>query len=123
MYLQRDTLLLAGVFENFRNTCIEVYELDPAHFLMVPGLAWQACLKKTKVKLELLTNLDMLLMVEERIRGGICHAVYKYAKANNTYMKNYDENEESLFLPYLDVNNLYGWAMSRDLPVGGFRWF
>ena len=123
MYLQRGTLLLAGLFENFRNMCIEVYELDPAHFLMVPGLAWQACLKKTKVKLELLTNLDMLLMVEEGIRGGICRAVYKHAKANNKYMKNYDENEESLFLPYLDVNNLYGWAMSQDLPVGGFKWF
>ena len=73
LYVQSDTLLLADVFENFRNTCLKVYELDPAHFLSLPGLAWQACLKKTNIKLELLTDYDMLLMVEEAIRGGICH--------------------------------------------------
>ena len=88
LYVQRDTLLLADVFENFRNMCIKVYELDPAHFLSLPGLAWQACLKNTNVKLELLTDYDMLLMVEERIRGGICHSIHRYAKANNKYMKN-----------------------------------
>ena len=71
LYVQSDTLLLADVFENFRNMCIKVYELDRAHFLSLPGLAWQACLKKTNVKLELLTDYDMLLMVEEGIRGGI----------------------------------------------------
>ena len=68
MYVQSDTLLLADVSENFRNMCIKVYELDPAHFLSAPGLAWQACLKKTKVNLELLTDADMLLMVEKGIR-------------------------------------------------------
>ena len=72
LYVQSDTLLLADVFEKFRNMCIKVYELDPAHFLSLPGLAWQACLKETSVKLQLLTDYDMLLMVEERIRGGIC---------------------------------------------------
>ena len=87
LYVQRDTLLLADVFENFRNMCIKVYELDPAHFLSLPGLAWQAFLKKTNVKLELLTDYDILLMVEERIRGGICHSIHRYAKANNKYMK------------------------------------
>ena len=65
LYVQSDTLLLADVFENCRNMCIKVYKLDPAHFLSAPGLAWQACLKKTEVKLELLTNVDMLLMVEK----------------------------------------------------------
>ena len=70
LYVQSDAILLADVFENFRNTCINVYELDPAHFLSAPGLAWQACLRKTKVKLELLTDVDMLLMLEEGIRGG-----------------------------------------------------
>ena len=64
LYIQSDTLLLADVFEKFRNTCIEIYELDPAHFLSAPGLAWQACLKKTEVNLELLTDVDMLLMIE-----------------------------------------------------------
>ena len=83
LYVQSDKLLLADVFENFRNMSIEVYELDPAHFLSAPGLAWQACLKKTEVKLELLTDVDMLLMVEKGIRGGICHAIYRHAKANN----------------------------------------
>ena len=102
--------------------CIKVYELDPAHFLNAPGLAWQACLKKTKVKLDFLTNVDMLLMVEEGIRGGMCHAIHRYAKANNKYMKNYDEEEESSFLEYLDANNLYGWAMSEKLSVRGFKW-
>ena len=119
LYVQSDTLLLAEVFENFRNTCIKVYELDPAHFLSASGLAWQACLKKTNIKLELLTDVDMLLMVEKRIRGGICHAIYRYAKANNKYMKNY--NKESL-IQYLDANNLYGWAMSQKLPVSNFKW-
>ena len=101
---------------------MKVYELDPAHFLLLPGLAWQACLKKTNIKLELLTNYDMLLMVEEGIRGGICHSIHRYTKANNKYMENYAKNEESLYIQYLDANNLYGWAMSQKLPVNGFKW-
>ena len=92
LYVQCDTLLLADVFENFRDKCTEIYELDPAHFLSAPGLAWQACLKKTKVKLELLTDIDMLLMVEKGIKGGICQATHRYAKANNKYMNNYDKS-------------------------------
>ena len=108
MYVRSDTLLLADVFQNFRNRCIEIYEVDPAHFLSAPGLAWQACLKKTEVRLELLTDIDILLMVEKGIRGGICHVIHRYAKANNKYMKNYDKNIESLFLMYLYANNLYG---------------
>ena len=87
LYVQSDTLLLADVFENFGKTFLKVYELDPAHFLSLLGLAWQACLKKTNIKLELLTDYDRLLMVEEGIRGGICHAIHRYAKANNKYMK------------------------------------
>ena len=83
--------MLVDVFENVRNMCIKVYELDPAHFLSAPGLAWQACLKKTDVKLELQTNFSMLFMVEEGIRGEMCHAVHRYTKLNNKYMKNYDE--------------------------------
>ena len=122
LYVQSDTLLLADVFENFRNMCIKVYDLDHAHFLSLPGLAWQACLKKTNVKLELLTDYDMLLMVEEGIRGGIYHAIHRHAKTNNKYMKNYDKNKESSYIQYLDANNLYGWAMSQKLPVNGFKW-
>ena len=102
--------------------CFKVYELDSAHFLSLPGLAWQACLKETNVKLELLTDYDMLLMVEEGIRGGICHSIHRHAKADNKYMENYDKNEESSYIQYLDANNLYGWAMSQKLPVNNFKW-
>ena len=118
LYVQSDTLLLADVFENLRKT----YELDPAHFISLPGLAWQACLKKTEVELELLTDYDMLLMIEVGIRGVTCHAVNRYAKANNKYMKNYDENKESSYIQYLDANNLYGTAMSEKLPINVFKW-
>ena len=122
LYVQSDTLLLADVFEIFRNMCIKVYKLDPAHFLSAPVLAWQACLKKTEVKLELLTDVYKLLMVEKGIKGGICHAMHRYPKANHEYMKDYNKNEEESFLEYLDANNLYGWAMSEPLPVDGFDW-
>ena len=97
-------------------------ELDPAHFLSLPGLAWQTCLKKMRIKLELLTDYDMLLIVEEGTRGGICHSIHRHAKANNKCMKNYNKNEESSYIQYLDANNLYGWAMSQKLPVNGFKW-
>ena len=100
--------------------CYNIYELDPAYFLSVPGLVWQECFKKTGVKLELLT--DMLLMVEKGISGGICHAIYSYVKANNNYMKDYDKNIKSSCLMYLDANNLYGWGMSQTLHVNGFKW-
>ena len=122
LYVQSDTLLLVDVFENFRNKCIKVYELDPAHFLSLPGLASQACLKRTNVKLELLTDYDMLLMVEGGIRGGICHSIHRYAKANNKYMKIYDKDKESSYIQSLDANNVYGCAMSQKLPVHGFKW-
>ena len=121
LYVQSDTLLLADVFENFRNKYLEVYELDPAHFLSLPGLAWQACLKKTNVELELLTDYDMLLMVEEGVRGGICHSIHRYTKANNKCMKDYNKNIESSYIQYLDTNNLYGWAMSQKLPKNNFK--
>ena len=95
LYVQSDTLLLADVFENFRNKCIEIYEQ-----LSAPGLAWQACLKKTEIKLELLTDIDMLLMVEKGIRGGMCHVIHRYAEENNKYMINYDKNKESSYIQY-----------------------
>ena len=108
LYVQSNTLMLADVFENFRNVCLTIYELDPAKFISVLGLAWQAVLKKTLVELDLLTDIDMLLMVKKGIRGGICHSIYQYAKANNKCMKDYDKNKELSDLQYRDVNNLYG---------------
>ena len=89
--------------------------------MAAPGLAWQACLKRTEVKLELATDCDMILMVEKGIRGGICKATHRFAKANNKYTQNYDKNNESSYIEYLDAYNLHGWAMSQKLPTNDFR--
>ena len=102
--------------------CIKIYELDPENFFSAAGLASQAALKKTKVKLDLLTDIDMLIMVEQGIREGICPSIYRYAKVNNKYMKDYDKNKESSYIQDWDVNNSYGWAMSPKHPVNNFEW-
>ena len=91
LYVQADTLLLADAFETFTDKCIEVYGLDPSYFYSAPGLAWQAYLKRTEVKLELVTDYQMPLMIEEGIRGRMCQSTHRYAKANNKYMKSYDK--------------------------------
>ena len=123
LYNKVDVLLLAGVFENFRNICLTNYELDPAHYYTAPGLAWDAALKVTDVSLELLSDNDMLLMIEEGIRGGVSMISNRYAKANNKYMDDkFNSNEPSTYIQYLDANNLYGWAMSKSLPTNGFKW-
>ena len=109
------------IWKLYRIKCVEIYELDSAQFLSALGLVWQACLKNEGVKLELIIDIK-LLMFEKGIRGGICHAIHRYAKANNKYMKNYDKDIISSYLMYLDANNLYGWAMSQKLPVNGFKW-
>ena len=114
--------MLADVYKKFRDKCIEIYGLDPSCFLSTPGLAWQACLKKTNINLELLTDIDMLLMIESEIRGGMCQLTHRHAEANNKYMNNYNKNIDSSYLMYLDANNLYGWTMSKKLPVNGFKW-
>ena len=122
LHVQSDTLLLADIFENFRETCEKIYKLDPTHFLSAPISAWQACLKMTKIKRELLTDENMLLMFEEGIRDRICQSIHHYETANNKYMKNYNKNVISSFLQYLDANNLYGWAICKKLPAGKFKW-
>ena len=140
-YLKTDVLLFADVFETFRNTCLKNYKFNPAHFYTAPGLAWQALLKTEaeycehvkrrkdcelcpdKFRLELLTDKEVLLMVEKGIRGGITQAVRRYSKANNKYMKElYNPDEESIYLQYLDAKNLYGWTMVQNLPTHGFLW-
>ena len=113
---------MADVFENFRKSCLKHYKLDPCHSYTAPGLAWDACLKETKQKLELLTDYDMLMMFEKGIRGEKTHISKRYAEANNKYMNKSDETKSSTYIHYLDANNLYGWAMSQKLSTHGFKW-
>ena len=122
LYQKTDVLLLADVFEEFRNVCLKHYELDPAWYYTSPGLAWDACMKMTQVELELLHDQDMLLMVEKGIRGGVSMISTRYGKANNKYIQEYDPSLPTKHIIYLDANNLYGWAMSKKLPTRGFKW-
>ena len=123
LYLKTDVCLLADIFERFRDISLNIYKLDPAHYYTAPGLAWDAALKITDVKLELLTDINMLLMIERGMRGGISMISKRFAQANNPYMgKLYDSNKETSYLLYIDCNNLYGWAMSQPLPTSGFKW-
>ena len=124
LYCKQDVLLLADVFENFIDVCLEKYGLDSSHYITAPALSWDAMLKKTGVKAELLTDRDRHLFFEEGIRGGISTITNRYAKANNPYMgEDFNPEEETTYLQYLDANNLYGWAMSQPLPIRNFRWF
>ena len=123
LYLESDVLLLADVFENFRNVCLTNYKLDPAWYFTSPGIAWDAALKMTGVELELLTDPDMLLMIEKGVRGGVSMISKRHGKANNKYMgEEYDPSQPSKYITYLDANNLYGWAMSKPLPISNFKW-
>ena len=123
LYNETDVLLLADVFENFRDLCLKIYGLDPVYYFTAPGLAWDACLKMTDIDLELLSDPNMLLMFEKGIRGGISIISNRYGEANNKYMrKGFNKNKPSKYLIYLDANNLYGGAMSEKLPTHGFKW-
>ena len=117
-----DVLLLADIMENFRETSLKIYKLDPVWYYTTPGFAWDCMLKTTKQKLELLTDVDMLLMFERAKRGGISQCSNRYARANNKYMGKKFKNKDSVFIQYLDANNLYGWEMCKHLPYGGFEW-
>ena len=122
LYLKSDVLLLADIFQNLREQYLDTYGLDPAHYVSLPSSSWDAMLKMTGVRLDLLSNVDMLNFIEKGMRGGISTITHRYALANNKYMKNYDPERESSYIPYLDANNLYGWAMIQKLPTGDFRW-
>ena len=121
LYLGSDVLLLADVFESFRKTCLQYYKLDPCHYFTSPGLSWDAMLKMTKTELEFMTDIDMFQFIEKGMHGGVSYIANRYGKANNKYMKKYNENEPSKYIMYLDANNLYGWAMSQHLPTGNFK--
>ena len=122
LYNETDVLLLADVFENFRDLCLKEYGLDPVYYFTAPGLTWDAFLKMTGIKLELLSDPNMLLMTEKGIRGGTSMISNRYGEANNKYMKGFNKKKPKQFLPYLDANNLYGCAMSMKLPTHGFKW-
>ena len=122
LYLKTDVLLLADVFQKFRETCMNNYKLDPLHYYTAPGLSWDALLKYTQIDLELLTDLDMHLFIEKGMRGGISMVSKRHAKANNPLIADYDPNKDDSYIMYLDANNLYGHSMSQPLPYGGFKW-
>ena len=122
LYLKYDVLLLADVFEKFRNNCIKNYGLCPSHYLSAPALSWDAMLSMTKVKLELISDPGMYIFFEKGIRGGVSYISNRYSKANNKYLKSYDPKLESKHIIYLDTNNLHGHAMSKFLPTCVFKW-
>ena len=122
LYVRSDVAQLSDVFENFRSLCLKIYELDPSYFVSTPGFAFEAMLKCTKVKLELLTDKEMVVMVEKGIRGALTQVVKKHAVANHKYLPNYDSLKKSVFLQNLDANNLYGYAMNEKLPLDGYEW-
>lgn len=122
LYLRSDVLLLCDVFEKFRRICLNKYKLDPAQYYTAPGLSWDAMLKITKVELELLTDIDMIHFLKRGIRGGISQCSERKHIANNVFLPEYNPNEQSSFIMYLDATNLYGHSMSQSLPTDGFSW-
>ena len=121
-YLKKDVLLLADVFEKFISTTLKCYNLDPRHHFSALGLSWDAMLKMTKVGLEKIDDVDMHLFIEEGMRGGISYVNKRYSKANNKYCPDYHKEKPEVYINYIDMNNLYGGAISEYLPYGGFNW-
>ena len=122
LYLKSDVLILADFFENFRKRSKQYYNLDPVHYFSCPGFAWDTMLKMTGINLELIIDIVMYQMVGKSLRGGLSYIANRYSKPNNKYMCDYDKDEKSSYLIYLDANNPCDWAMSLPLPIGGFKW-
>ena len=115
-YLKKDVLLLADVYEKFIDTCLKYYGLNPCHYFSAPGLSWDAMLKMAGIELEKISDIDQHLFIEKGLRGGISYIAKRYSKTNNKYCPDYDPKKPSTFISYLDMNNLYGWAMNEYLP-------
>ena len=121
LYRLTDVLLLSDVMENFRAMAMTYYGLDPTHYITLPSFAWDAMLRQTNVRLELITDMDMYLMAERGIRDGMTQVSNKHVTANNKYMGNHDATKQSSYIQYLDAK-IYGQAMSLPLPYGSFEW-
>ena len=121
-YIKKDVLFLADVFEKFMSTCLKYYNLDPTHYFSAPELSWDAMLKMTKVELEKISDSEKYVFIESGMRLGICQVSKRYSKASNKFCPDYDPNKPEVYIKYLDMNNLYGHAMSEYLPYGGFKW-
>jgi len=125
-YLLCDVLLLADVFQNFKQTIYDEHHLDPLHFITLPSLAWASAMKYTNAKLDLITDLDMYLMAENNMRGGIATISHRYARANNPLVEGHDPSKPTSFILYADANNLYKCATAgRKFPflhrTGNYR--
>ena len=115
-YLKKDVLLFADVFEKLIDTCLKFYKLSS------PGLSWNAMLKMIGVKLENISDIDMYFFIEKGFKGRISYIAIGYAKANDKNTKDYNATKPSIYIPYRDINNLYGWVMSSYLSSDGFEW-
>ena len=123
LYLKTDVILLVVIFENFRDDFKSTYDLDPCHYYSAPNISWDAMLKTTGFELELLSDIDMLLFCEKAIRGGLNGIGEKrLMKANNPYLSDYGKNVPKTYGLFLDVVNLYGGTMMKQMPVGSFKW-
>ena len=123
LYLLTDICLLADVYQMFRNNSLNEYQLDPAYFVSAPQLAWNALFKHINQSIPLITEPEMYRMIQPNIHGGICHASVRYAPANNRLMGSlYDPTRPTSYIMVVDANNLYGWAMSQEIPDGKFEW-
>ena len=122
LYMKTDIMLLTCIFESFRETCHKTYGLDPGHYYTIPGYTWDCMLKYTGCRLETVQDVDILMFIEKGIRGGVSQCCNRFSQANNKYLDSYDDSKPSTYILYLDLNNLYGWAMGSYLPYEGFQW-
>ena len=123
VYLLCDIFLLADVFQAFRKNSLDEYQLDPAYFVSAPRLAWNALLKHIDRQILLITDPEMYRMIQPNIRGGICHASVRYARANNKFIGSlYDKRQPTSYIMEIDANDLYKWTMLQEMPDGDFEW-